>query len=159
VDEPASSRTGGVMWSAVVVVGVSAAGDSMSELSRGDDSRFSTDADRRRTGLPNNTNTRPSCCTRPVLSTVGEPSSTVDRTRHVDARCCQHRLYRTRRRSVCRGEIFQVHSLRQSFRGKYLLFLRYTNFPKTQRSIIGRGKPVCKKSARSVQPFRYNTSM
>jgi len=26
--------------------------------------------------------------------------------------------------------------------------------PKTQRS-IGRGKPVCKKSARSVQSFRY----
>jgi len=64
VELPASSKTGGVMWSVDAEPGAAAAGapddeaatatESMSALSRGDEpptSRFSTDADRRRTGL------------------------------------------------------------------------------------------------------------
>jgi len=74
--------------------------------------------------------------------------------------CCQHQtarcrcLYRTRRRSACRGEIFEVRSLGQSSRGKNPDFWRYPNFPKTRHS-TGRGKTVRKKSAQFVQPFRY----
>jgi len=77
----------------------------------------------------------------------------IQRTRYVcrvAARCYQHQtdhcrcLYRTCRQSVCRGEIFQVQTLGQSSRGKYLYFCRYPNFTKTQRS-IGRRKPACKK--------------
>ena len=64
VELPASSKMGGVMWSVDAEPGAAAAGapdaeaatatESMSALSRGDEpptSRFSTDADRRRTGL------------------------------------------------------------------------------------------------------------
>jgi len=81
--------------------------------------------------------------TRPVRSTVGDRSSTVDRPRHVcrvAARCCQHQtaccrcLYRTRRQLLCRCEIFTAYS-------------------------IGRGKPARKISARSVRPFRCNTGV
>ena len=45
-----------------------------------------------------------------------------------------------------------------NFQREVPLFLEMPNFLKTQRS-TGRGKPVCKKSARSVQPFRYNTGV
>jgi len=54
-------------------------------------------------------------------------------------------LYRTRRRSVCRGKISQVQSLRQSSHRVLPYFLRYPNFPKTLRSIGGE-KPVYKKN-------------
>jgi len=37
-------------------------------------------------------------------------------------------------------------------------FWRYPKFSGTQRN-TGRWKPVRKKSARSVQPFRYNTDV
>jgi len=64
---------------------------------------ISAHVDGTRATLPN----RPSRCTQRVQSSVGDRSSTVDRTRHVcrvAVRCCQHQtahcrcLYRTCRR-------------------------------------------------------------
>ena len=71
--------------------------------------------------------------TRRVLSTVGNRSSTVGHTRHSPRRAPSptgavnirppalslfRGLYRSRRRSVCHAQIFQVQSLGQSSRGK-----------------------------------------
>ena len=53
---------------------------------------------------------------------------------------------------------WQNFQSRQSSRGKYTYFWRYPNFAKTHHS-IRRAKHVSKKSAWSVQPFQYNTSM
>ena len=82
----------------------------------------------------------------PVRSTVDDRSSTVCR---VVARCCQHQtarcrcLYRTRLPSVCRGEIFYVHSLGH-FQRKQPTFLE---------------KPVSRKAALPMNPFPYSTGV
>jgi len=61
-------------------------------------------------------------------------------------------------RSTCRGKIFLVQSLGQSYREKCSYFWKYPNFLITQCGSCDR-KPPCQKSGRFVQSFWYNTGL
>ena len=54
-------------------------------------------------------------------------------------------------RSTCRGEIFQVRSMEQSFRWKYSNFWRYRNFLITQKLWAG-WKETCVPNTSSIRP-------
>ena len=90
--------------------------------------------DRTHAMMPLTVPSRPSRCIHSYTTSAidsQQQSLAVNRTRHVcrfAVRCCQHqtvrcrRLCRSRRRSVCRGDIFYVQSLKQSSRGMHPYF-------------------------------------